>query len=136
MANSLCRHDSSPVYPLSKHTAVLVERCSPALREGTQRLHLPMFVIPPTLILKSGNFNRVFANGNISDRAPQQIPIEQPLDLFLNGPAYTTFLHVGITARPVTPLASSSFNRPQGGNCNTTLNPGQKGVKNGTSCTV
>jgi hypothetical protein len=43
-------------------------------------------------------------------------PIEQPIDLFLNGPAYTTFLHIGITAKPVAPLASSLFNRPQGDN--------------------
>ena len=25
--------------------------------------------------------------------------VEQPIDLFLNGPAHMTFLHVGITAR-------------------------------------
>jgi hypothetical protein len=40
-------------------------------------------------------------------------PVEQPIDLFLNRPAYRTFLHVRITARPVAPLVSSLFNRPQ-----------------------
>jgi hypothetical protein len=39
-------------------------------------------------------------------------PVEQLIDLFLNRPAYTT-LHVGITARPIAPLASLLFNRPQ-----------------------
>jgi hypothetical protein len=47
---------------------------------------------------------------------PSTNPVEQPIDLFLNGPAYTTFLRVGIMARPVTPLASSLFNKPQGDN--------------------
>jgi hypothetical protein len=45
---------------------------------------------------------------------PPTNPVEQPIDLFFNGPAYRTFLHVGITARPVAPLVSSLFNRPQG----------------------
>jgi hypothetical protein len=39
--------------------------------------------------------------------------VEQPIDLFLNRPAHTTILQVGITARPVTSLARSLFNRPQ-----------------------
>jgi hypothetical protein len=30
--------------------------------------------------------------------APQQIPLSQPIDLFFNRPAHTTFLHVGIEA--------------------------------------
>jgi hypothetical protein len=46
---------------------------------------------------------------------PSINPVEQPIDLFLNEPAHTTFIHVGITARPVAPLASSLFNRPAGG---------------------
>ena len=32
---------------------------------------------------------------------PQQIPVEQPTALFLNEPAHTIFIHVGIMARPV-----------------------------------
>jgi hypothetical protein len=55
-----------------------------------------------------------FINVVLFRSAPQQIPVEQPIDLFLNRPAYTTFLPVGITARPITPLASPLFNRPQG----------------------
>jgi hypothetical protein len=45
---------------------------------------------------------------------PSTVPVEQPIDLFFNGPAYTTFLHVGITAWPIAPLVGSLFNRPQG----------------------
>jgi len=35
---------------------------------------------------------------------PSTNPVEQPIDLFPNGPAHTTFMHVGVTARPVTPI--------------------------------
>jgi hypothetical protein len=45
---------------------------------------------------------------------PSTNPVEQPIDLFFNRPAYTTFLRVGIKAWPITPLASSLSNRPQG----------------------
>jgi hypothetical protein len=45
--------------------------------------------------------------------SPQQIPVDQPIDLFVNGPVHTTFLHVSISAMPVAPLVSLLFNRPQ-----------------------
>jgi hypothetical protein len=47
---------------------------------------------------------------------PSTNPVEQPIDLFFNRPAYTTFLRVGIESWPIAPLASSLFNRPQGKN--------------------
>jgi hypothetical protein len=45
--------------------------------------------------------------------ARQQTLVEQPIDLFVNRPAHTTLLRVGIEAWPIGPLASSLFNRPQ-----------------------
>jgi hypothetical protein len=44
---------------------------------------------------------------------PPTTPVEQPIDLFFNGPAYRTSIHVCIMARPVAPLVSSLSNRPQ-----------------------
>jgi hypothetical protein len=44
---------------------------------------------------------------------PSTNPVDQPIDLFVNGPAHTTFLHVGISAGPVAPLVNLLFNRPQ-----------------------
>jgi len=35
---------------------------------------------------------------------PSAFPVEKPIDLSFNRPAYTTFIHVGITAWPITPL--------------------------------
>jgi hypothetical protein len=43
-------------------------------------------------------------------------PVEQPINLFFNRPAYMTFLRVGIHAWPITLLAGSLSNRPQGEN--------------------
>src|SRR5271156_1298947 len=43
----------------------------------------------------------------------QQIPVDQPIDLFVNGPVHTTSLHVSISAMPVAPWVSLLFNRPQ-----------------------
>jgi hypothetical protein len=83
------------------------------LTGSSKRYSTLALAILPTLILKSGNFNRVFCNWQPT---PSTTSIEQQIDLFLNGPAYTTFLHVGITARPVTSLASLLLNRPQGDN--------------------
>jgi hypothetical protein len=40
-------------------------------------------------------------------------PVEQPSSLLCIRSAYTTFLHVRITARPIDPLVNSLFNRPQ-----------------------
>jgi hypothetical protein len=55
--------------------------------------------------------------GTLFRPTPSTNPVEQPIDLFLNGPAYTTFSHVGIMARPVAPLASSFVQQVQGDNC-------------------
>jgi hypothetical protein len=45
---------------------------------------------------------------------PPTSPVEQPIDLLFIRPAYTTFLHVRIMARPIDSLVNSLFNRPQG----------------------
>jgi hypothetical protein len=36
---------------------------------------------------------------------PSTFPVEQPIDLFFNGPAHMTFLHVGIKAWPIARFA-------------------------------
>jgi hypothetical protein len=45
---------------------------------------------------------------------PSTTAVEQPSSLLCIRSAYTTFLHVRITARPIDPLVNSLFNRPQG----------------------
>lgn len=46
---------------------------------------------------------------------PSTNPVEQPIDLFPNGLAHKTFVHVGVTTRPVTHWPVRCSNRPQGG---------------------
>jgi hypothetical protein len=46
-------------------------------------------------VLKSGERTSLFPFGHCSDRSSTNL-----VDLFLNGSAHTTFIHVGIAARP------------------------------------
>jgi hypothetical protein len=83
----------------------------------TQKVGLPLVATPPKISHTGRHcvgWHAVVCYGAPVPAHPSTNPVEQPIDLFFNRPAYTTFLRVGIKAWSIAPLAGSLSNRPQG----------------------